>query len=119
MGAGATNAVGWGVAGVGSHCGGWLGEMAKRVAKEMFPVSNCRGYISFSHASGEQACSATLQAVRKEWQSLSSSSMASLSMSCILSPCDCCRVWVQSAQAASTSLIAVVHVASASWIVVA
>ena len=114
-----TDAVGQGVAGAGSPIvvDGWE-DMAKRAAKDMFPISNCRGYMSIPCASGGQACSATLHAVRKDWQSLPSSSMAFLSISCIHSPCDCCRTWVCSAQMASTSLIAAAHVASASWIMI-
>ena len=96
---------------------GWR-EMAKKAAKDMFPNSNCRGYMSIPHASGGQACSATLQTVRKDCQSLPSSSMASLSISCIHSPCDCCRMQAHSAQVASTSLISDVYVASVSHITI-
>ena len=88
------------------------------MAKDMFPISNWRGYIRVPWASREQACSAALQAVKKDWQSLPSSSMASLSRPCILSLCDCCRVQARSAQAASASLIVAVQVASASQITV-
>ena len=112
-------AVGQGVSGAGSPMAvdGW-GEMTKRAAKDMFPINNCRGYMSTPCDSEGQTCSTTLQAVRKDWQSLTSSSMASLSISCIHSPCDCCRMWVHSAQVVSASLIAAAHVASASWIAV-
>ena len=99
----------------------WLWMTEEKWPREwpkMFPINNCRGYMSTSHASGRQTHSTTLQAVRKDWQSLPSSSMASLSISCICSPCDCCRMWAHSLQAVSTSLIAAVHVASAAWIAV-
>ena len=95
------------------------GRKWPREEPDMFPTSNCSRYISTPHASVGQAFSATLQAVRKDWQSLPSSSMASLSISCICSTCDCCRMQVHSKQVASATLIAAAHAASAFQIVVA
>ena len=40
--------------------------MAKRVAKDMFPISNWRGILVPHGLLGGQACSATPQAVRKD-----------------------------------------------------
>ena len=97
----------------------WMtGGMAKRAAKDMFPVNSCRGHMSTPHASGGQTCRAALQAIRKDWWSLPSSSIASLSISCIHSPCDCCRMQACSAQVVSASLIGDVHIVSASQIMV-
>ena len=52
-GAGSANVVGKAFAGAGSHIvvDGWE-EMAKRVARDMFPISNWRWYISTPQASG-------------------------------------------------------------------
>ena len=52
-GTGSANAVGQGFAGAGSLIvvDSW-GEMAKRAARDMFPISNWRGYISTPQASG-------------------------------------------------------------------
>ena len=52
-GAGATEVAGWEITGVGSSLAmdTW-GGMARRVAKDMFPISNWRGYISTPWAPG-------------------------------------------------------------------
>ena len=42
------------------NCSGQLGVVTKRAARDMFPVSNCRGYMSTLWASGGQACKAAL-----------------------------------------------------------
>ena len=73
------------IKGVGSSWWWMPGQMAKRVAKDTFPISSWRGHINTPQASGGQACSATPQVARKERQSLSSSSMASSSIHCKLS----------------------------------
>ena len=91
-----------------------VGKRWPRGWPDMFPISNSRGYISIPWASRGQTCSAVPQAVRKDWQSLSSSSMASLSRPSILSLSACCRVQAWFTQAVSASWKAVAHVASAS-----
>ena len=61
------------------------GGMARRVGKDMFPITNWRGHINTHWASGVLACKPFPQAARKNWQLFSSSSMASLSKCCMLS----------------------------------
>ena len=78
---GAAGVARWDITGVGSSLAMEVwGRMAKRVAKDMLPASNWR-----VTAPGGQICRAALQMVRKDWQTHSSSSMASLSRSSILS----------------------------------
>ena len=49
------------------NCSGWLGVVAKREARDIFPVSNCKGYMNTPWALGVQACKAALHASRKDW----------------------------------------------------
>ena len=48
------------------NCSIWYGVVAKRAARDMFPVSNCKGYMSTPWALGGQPCKATPQASRKD-----------------------------------------------------
>ena len=83
------------------------GVTIRRPVRDMFPVSNCMGYITTPWASMEQAQRAAAQAHRKDWCAHPSSLMASLSRAYMVSPCACCKSRVHAMQAASTSLITV------------
>ena len=116
-GAGVSTMVGGEFVGAGLLIGvvGWP-VVAKRAAKDMFSISNCKGYMSISQTSVAQACKAAPHTSRKDWWSHPSLSMALHPKSCILSSRDCCKAWVWSIQVVSASLMVAAHLACVSQI---